>query len=271
MCALRGPAPASSFNLLPRATAGGRRWGGQHYLLLTQDDYSRRVVGALLVPRETSWTHLHVVRQTGHAYGRPLAYYGDHPSILRGGTHQSDRYTVATAEADARVQFRRVLRRLDIGIIPSTKGEPEARGKREKRCDYFQRRLPFVGEKYRVRELAEGHRLLAEAVADYNDERVHVETGAMPRRRGEEAIAAEHGRLRPLPGELDWMEIFSLHLARPVGQEGTCPFVGQRWSLARALHRHRVQLRWIPEERLWVLQGGHKVGDFLRSGDALQR
>ena len=28
--------------------------GGQQYLLLTQNDYSRRVVGALLVPRETS-------------------------------------------------------------------------------------------------------------------------------------------------------------------------------------------------------------------------
>jgi transposase InsO family protein len=224
--------------------------GGQPYLLLTQDDYSRRVVGALLVPCETSWTHLQVVRQTVQAYGRPLAYYVDNHSIFRWVTHQSYRYTVTTAEVDARVQCRRVLRSLDIGIIHSTKGEPEGRGKLEKRFDYFQRRLPFLGEKYRVQEFAEGNRLVVEAVAYYNDERVHLETGEIPTRRWEEAVAAEQGRLRPLPDEADVREIFSLHLERTVGKDGTFPFLGQRWSLNRALHGHRVQLRWIPEERL---------------------
>lgn len=66
------------------------------------------------------------------------------------------------------------------------------------------------------------------------------------------------------------MEIFRLHLERTVGKDGTFPFLGQRWLLNRALHRRRVQLRWIPEERFWVWQGGHTVGDFLLSGDALQ-
>lgn len=173
--------------------------GGQPYLLRTQDDYSRRVVGALLVPRETSWTHLQVVRQTVQAYGRPLAYDVDHHSIFRWVTHESYRYTVTTAEADARVQFRRVLRSLDIGIIHSPKGEPAARGKIAKRCDDFQRRLPFLCEKYRVQECAEGNRILAEAVAYSHEERVHLETGEIPTRRWEEAITAEHGRLRPCP------------------------------------------------------------------------
>ena len=58
---------------------------------------------------------------------------------------------------------------------------------------------------------------------------------------------------RALQGEVD---LFSLHLERTVGKDGTFPFLGQRWPLDRMLHRHRVQLRWIPEERLWVLQGG---------------
>jgi transposase InsO family protein len=231
--------------------------------ILFQHDASRRVVGALLVPRETSWTHLQVVRQTVHAYGRPLAYYVDHHSIFRWVTHQSYRYTVTTAESDARV-----LRSLDIGIIHSPKGEPEGRGKIEKRFDYFQRRLPFLCEKYRVQEFAEGNRIVAEAVAYYNAERVHLETGEIPTRRWE---AAEQGRMRPLPEDADLRDIFSLHLERTVGKDGTFPFLGQRWALNRALHRHRVQLRWIPEERLWVLQGGHNVGDFLLSGDALHR
>ena len=40
--------------------------------------------------------------------------------------------------------------------------------------------------------------------------------------------------------------------------------------LLSALHRLHVQLRWILEESLWVLQVGHKVGDSLLSGGALQ-
>jgi hypothetical protein len=61
------------------------------------------------------------------------------------------------------------------------------------------------------------------------------------------------------------MEIFRLHLERTVGKDGTFPFLGQRWLLNRALHRRRVQRRWIPEERCWVWQGGHTVGDLLRA------
>jgi hypothetical protein len=85
-----------------------------------------------------------------------------------------------------------------------------------------------------VQELAEGNRILAEAVAYDHEERVHLETGERPRRRWEEAIAAEQGRLRPLPGEADLREIFRLHLERTVGKDGTFPFLGQRWSLNRA-------------------------------------
>jgi hypothetical protein len=66
--------------------------GGQPYVLLTQDDDSRRVVGAMHVPRETSWTHLLVVRQTVLAYGRPLAYDVDnHRIVARSRIRATDR------------------------------------------------------------------------------------------------------------------------------------------------------------------------------------
>jgi hypothetical protein len=139
--------------------------GGQPDLLRTQDDDSRRVVRALLVPRETSWPPRQVGRQTVPAYGRPLADDVDHHRSFRWVTHQSYRDTVTTAEADARVQFRRVLRSLDMGIIHRPKGAPAARGDMAKRCDDFPRRLPFLCEQYRGQACAEGHRILAAAVA----------------------------------------------------------------------------------------------------------
>jgi hypothetical protein len=42
-------------------------------------------------------------------------------------------------------------------------------------------------------------------------------------------------------------------------------------ALDRALQRHRVHRRCLPEEHLWGLQGGGKVGDFLLNSDVLQR
>jgi hypothetical protein len=52
-------------------------------LILTEDDYSRKVVGGRIVEVESSWEHLSVSREVIERYGRPLAYYVDNHSIFR--------------------------------------------------------------------------------------------------------------------------------------------------------------------------------------------
>jgi hypothetical protein len=58
-----------------------------------------------------------MVRQVVKRYGRPLVSAVDNHRIDRWVTRQSYRDTVTTAEADARVQWRRALRRLATGIL----------------------------------------------------------------------------------------------------------------------------------------------------------
>lgn len=48
------------------------RVGGYQDLILTQDDYSRRIVGWRLEAQETLWAHLCLVRETIAQWGRPL-------------------------------------------------------------------------------------------------------------------------------------------------------------------------------------------------------
>ncbi|MEM3112762.1 MAG: hypothetical protein QXY90_06960, partial [Candidatus Anstonellales archaeon] len=43
--------------------------GEKQYLVLTKDDYSRRVVGARMVLKETTFEHLETVRETVSRYG----------------------------------------------------------------------------------------------------------------------------------------------------------------------------------------------------------
>jgi hypothetical protein len=102
------------------------------------------------------------------------------------------------------------------------------RGKIEKQFDYFQRRLPFLCEKYRGQEFTTANQILSDKVAYYNDQRVHLETGEPPMQHWEQAVGAGQGRLRPIAEEYDLGDIFTLHLERTVGKDGTFPFLGQR-------------------------------------------
>ena len=70
-------------------------------LILSIDDHSRKIVGAKLVPHDTSWHHLCVVRETVERYGRPIAYYTDNHMIFLPGI-------------DLNAQFTRALTALEI-------------------------------------------------------------------------------------------------------------------------------------------------------------
>ncbi|HAL61045.1 MAG TPA: hypothetical protein DCP08_01385 [Chloroflexi bacterium] len=70
-----------------------------------------------------------------------LAYYVDQHSILRFVEHQGVHVSYRLRQDQGRVQFRRALEELGIGIIYAH--SPEAKGKIEKRFDYFQRPFPI--------------------------------------------------------------------------------------------------------------------------------
>jgi transposase InsO family protein len=203
----------------------------KHYLILTKDDYSRRVVGARLVEVETSFEHLQTVRETVTAYGIPLAYYLDNHSIFRFVLHQGVHVRYRLREDEGEIQFRRALSSLDIGMIYTGKRQAQAKGKVEKIFDYLQRRLPYLCEKHKVKDGLEAQKILDDLVSYYNDQRIHEETGEIPAKRWEEAIKNGKGKLRPLDGPTDLDKVFSIHLKRIVRKDGTIMFMGKKWSI----------------------------------------
>lgn len=72
-------------------------------MIATIDDHSRKLVGALLVPTDTAWHNLCVVRETVESYGCPVAYYVDNGSIYR-------------PDKEPVTQFGRALRSLEIDL-----------------------------------------------------------------------------------------------------------------------------------------------------------
>lgn len=159
----------------------------KHYLILTKDDYSRRVVGARIVGRETTFEHLQTVRETISTYGIPLAYYLDNHSIFRFVLHQGIHVRYKLREDEGEIPFRKALSSLGIGMIYTGKRQAQAKGKVEKVFDYFQRRLPYLCEKHKVREISEAQKILDDLVSYYNDQRIHEETAEIPTRRWQQA------------------------------------------------------------------------------------
>jgi len=229
-------------------------------LILTIDDYSRRIVGSLLVEKETSWAHICVVRATIKRYGLPLAYYVDKHSIFKFCEHKGVHVKYIKGEDEGEIQFRRVLEELEIGIIYAN--SPEAKGKIEKIFDYFQRRLPYLCEKYKVKDIKEANRILKEdLIPYYNEKRKHEETGEIPVKRWRRAVREGKVKLRRVPSGLDLETIFSLQYRRLVKKDGTIQFIGRKWKIGK-FPGEIVTVCLIPEREIIILKGNEKIREY---------
>jgi transposase InsO family protein len=235
--------------------------GEKHYLILTKDDYSRRVVGARVVQRETTFEHLQTVRQTITTYGIPLAYYLDNHSIFRFVLHQGVHVRYKLREDEGEIQFRKALSSLGIGMIYTGKRQAQAKGKVEKAFDYFQRRLPYLCEKHKIQEIPEAQKILEDLVSYYNEQRTHEETGEIPTKRWEDAVNHGKGKLRPLEPSVDLEQIFSIHLQRKVRKDGTIMFMGKKWPTG-CQEGTPLTLCLIPNLKFMIYKEEKKLWEF---------
>ena len=235
------------------------RLGGYQDLILTQDDYSRRIVAWHLTAQETLWDHLVLVQATLERIGLPQAYYVDQHSFFRYVAHSSfwKRYRPKTDQGE--VQFRRALQALDVGVIYAQ--SPQAKGKIEKRFDYFQRRLPQLCERYGITEVVHAEPLLVDLIGYYNDQRPHAETAEIPGGPWDRALRQGQSRLRPVPDGVDLSLTFALQEPRLVKSDRTISFGGQRYPVG-APPGQVVTVCFRPNERIVVLHDGLRAGEY---------
>jgi hypothetical protein len=190
-------------------------------LILTEDDHSRKVVGGRLVPNDTSWHHLCVARKTIETYGRPAAYYTDNHAIFSPST-------------EIHAQFNRALRTLEILLKLTGAYHPEAKGKLEKRNDYFQRRIPYLCEKYNITNLTWGNKILDDEIAYYNERHIHDEIQETPQQRWDRALKEGRCYLRPIPEKAPMDIVFGIHYERTLNKCREFQFGGRLWKISNA-------------------------------------
>ncbi|MFZ6016207.1 MAG: hypothetical protein ACOYU0_01075 [Nitrospirota bacterium] len=111
---------------------------------------------------------------------------------------ESRHYRYIAGKSGAEVQFKRALNSIGVGLIYTGEGKGAAKGKIEKRFDYFQRRLLYLCEKKKIKRIPDAQAELDELVAFYNDCRVHQETEEIPSKRWNKATEEGKGKNRPL-------------------------------------------------------------------------
>lgn len=235
--------------------------GQRQALILTEDDYSRKVVGTRLVEDESSWGHLSLSREVIERYGIPLAYYVDNHSIFRHVGYTSRHYKYKKGIDEGEIQFKRALESINTGLIYTGKGEAQAKGKVEKRFDYLQRRLPYLCEKHKITKVEDAQPILDDLISYYNEKREHLETGEIPKTRWDNAIREGKGRLKPLDTAIDLNWVFSLHDTRSVKKDGTITFKGKEYKVG-GYAGQEVTVCLIPEKKIMIYKGKDKLCEY---------
>jgi hypothetical protein len=186
-------------------------------LLDILDDATRLNTGARLYPGETLLAHFDFLSRVFKAQGLPLALYVDFHSFFY--THNPDAFT----QLGQALHF--------YGVKLRYAPTPQAKGKIERRHDYWQKRLPPLLAADQIRELEGANRLLDQLLIHANQHEIHRELGTTPKAAQTQALANNRSVLRPAPACPWWPYVWSQQTRVRVGDDGKVPVGSQRQAI----------------------------------------
>lgn len=210
-------------------------------LLLTVDDHSRKLLGAVFVPTDTTWNHFEHFRRLLLQHGLPLLVYTDGLSLFGHDSMADDR--------DPCSEFQRAFGAL--GVTHRVAPSPQAKGKIERRFGTLQQRLVALLAYEQVRDYPAAQLVLDRQVAHQNDT-VCRTTGLSPNAAWHKALREQRSAIRPCPPTALLDLHLALHLRRRVNADYQIDFLGRTWSIAPT-KRLTVTLIHHPLRQFWVV------------------
>ena len=186
-------------------------------LLDLLDDATRYNVGAHLYHAETLLAHLDFLSRAFQTHGLPLALYVDYHSFFF--THTPEAFT----QLGSALHF--------YGVALRFAPTPQAKGKIERRHDYWQKRLPPLLAADDIVELEGANRLLDQLLPHVNQHEIHRELGIAPHTAKQQALAQKRSVLRTAPACPWWPFVWSQQTNVRVGDDGKVPVGAQRHTI----------------------------------------
>lgn len=237
------------------APAAQEKW----YLITSLDDYSRFILYASLVEKETSWTHILALQTVVLRYGLPYIYYVDSHSIFRfvqGRDSIWRKHHLLTDEATP--QWKQVLEDCNVKVIHSL--SPQAKGKIERAYGWIQDRLIRTCVREDVTDINQAQRILQQEINRYNYHQVHTTTQEIPYLRFQRAFKEKQSLFREFkirPPFQSVKDIFCLRMNRTINSYRRISINNLQLKVNHATPRKEVNLRIYPlnhqisEIRFW--------------------
>ena len=230
------------------------------YLITSLDDYSRLLLYAKLIEKETSWQHILALQDVFLIWGLPFSYYVDSHSIFRfvqGRDSMWRKHYLVTDEADT--QWKMVIDECKVKAIYAL--SPQARGKIERPYRWLQDRIVRTCAREGIEAIQQGREVLENEIKRYNYHQVHSTTKEIPIIRFERAIREKKSLFREFkipPPYTSVKDIFCLRVKRIVDAYHKISLDKLTFKVHKAPLRKEVQLRitldentGLAEIRIW--------------------
>ena len=229
------------------------------YLITSLDDFSRFILYASLLKKETSWAHILALQTVVLKHGAPFLYYVDSHSIFRfvqGRDSLWRKHYALTDEADP--QWKQVM--YDCNIKVTYALSPQARGKIERPYGWLQDRLVRTCVRDNVTDIRQAQSVLNREIHRYNYRQVHSTTQEVPYFRFQRAVEEKRSLFREFhvrPPFQSVKDIFCLRIDRTIDPYRKISINNLQLKVANTTPRKRVTLRIYPlnnaisEVRFW--------------------
>jgi len=220
------------------------------YLITSLDDFSRFILYAILVAKETSWEHILALEYVLLNYGIPLCYYVDSHSVFRfvqGRDSYWRNHYLLTDQVNP--QWKQVLD--DCRIKVSYALSPQAKGKIERPYRWIQDRLVRACAREGITDIKLAQLILNKLIHQYNYRWIHSTTKEVPFIRFQRAIREHKTLFRTFsitPPFQSSKDIFCLRAERMVNSYRKISINKLELKVSNAPIHERIQLRIIPEK-----------------------
>jgi len=188
------------------------------YLVTSLDDFSRYMLYAILLKKETSWAHIRALESVFLKHGFPLSYYVDSHSIFRfvqGRDSVWRKHYKLTDETDP--QWKQVMNDCGVEVIHAL--SPQAKGKVERPYGWLQDRLVRTCARENISKIEDAQGVLNQEMDRYNYHQVHSTTLEVPYYRFQGALEEKRSLFREFkikPPFKSTKDIFCLRTERTI-------------------------------------------------------
>jgi len=229
------------------------------YLITSLDDFSRYLLYAKLIKKETSWAHICALQAVLLKHGFPFSYYVDCHSIFRfvqGRDSLWRKHHKLTDEANP--QWKQVLNDCNVKVTYAL--SPQAKGKIERPYRWLQDRLIRTCARETITDIRYAQRVLNHEVYRYNNRQVHSTTQEIPYMRFQKALNDNKSLFREFairPPYQSIKDIFCLRINRIINPYRQISLNNLQLKVTSATPGETVNIRIYPmsngiaEVRFW--------------------